>query len=158
MWREYIACMKFTEIHPAISLMIPYKLFPFNEIILKCRSCFLLLLHFRPSWACMNLRDKYSICTYTQNLLISSWISIKFVAGILLCMHNLWNNFQLKASTWMCLRRVSTLLLDSHNMNHKQMISIKFQIHKLYWCMNLQWKFKEIVMQNFFKLTFFMYH
>ena len=70
----------------------------------------------------------------------------------------LWNNFQLKASAWMCLREVSTLLVDySHNMDHKQMICLKLQIHKLYCCMNLQWKFKEIMTRHFFKFTFIMY-
>ena len=35
---------------------------------------------------------------------------------------------------------------------------VKFQIHKPYWCVNLQWKFKEIVTWNFLKITFIMYH
>ena len=53
----------------------------------------------------------------------------------------------------------STLLVDySHSTDHKQMICIKFQVHKPYWCMNVQWKFKEIVTWNFLKITFIMYH
>ena len=57
----------------------------------------------------------------------------------------------------MYLREAFTLLVDySHNMDHRQMICIKFQIHKLYWCMNLHRKFKEIVTWNFFKITFIM--
>ena len=52
----------------------------------------------------------------------------------------------------------STLLVDySHSIDHKQMICLKFQIHKPYWCMNVQWKFKEIVTWNFLKITFIMY-
>ena len=35
---------------------------------------------------------------------------------------------------------------------------VKFQIHKPYWCVNLQWKFKEIVTWNLLKITFIMYH
>ena len=77
--------------------------------------------------------DKYSICTYTclsYNLLISSWISMKFASVTLLCMLYLWSNFQLKANSWMHLREASTLLVDySHNMNNKQMIYMKFQIY-----------------------------
>ena len=53
----------------------------------------------------------------------------------------------------------STLLVDySHSIDHKQMICIKFQVYKPYWCMNVQWKFKEIMTWNFFKITFIMFH
>ena len=45
-----------------------------------------------------------------------------------------------------------------YSIDHKQMIYIKFQVHKPYWCMNVQWEFKEIVTWNFLKITFTMYH
>ena len=38
LYRESIASPKFTEIHPAISLIAPYKVLPVSEIILKRAS------------------------------------------------------------------------------------------------------------------------
>ena len=87
------------------------------KLFLSARRFFLLLLlHFRPSWACVNLWDKYSIWTYiclSHKSLISSWISIKFASAIFLCMLYLWNNFQPKASTWMYL--MSTAIMVPNN-------------------------------------------
>ena len=106
-----------------------------------------------PNLPLMCTSDKYPICTYTclsDNSCIPSWISIKFASVILLSMFYLWSNFQPKANIWMYLRVASTLSIDcSHNVEPKQMICIKFQIHKLCWCINLQWKFKKNVTCQF---------
>ena len=82
---------------------------------------FLLLLHFRPSRACMNPGDKYSIWTYfclSHKSLTSWWVSIKFASAILLCMLYLWNNFQPKASTWMYL--ISTAIMEHNKGNFEK--------------------------------------
>ena len=110
-------------------------------------------LEFSPSLPLMCTLDKYPVCTYTclsNNSLIPSWISIKFASVILLSMFYLWSNFKPKVNIWMYLRVASTLLNDySHNVEPKQMIYIKFQVHKLCWCINLQWKFKKNVTCQF---------
>ena len=65
---QYLYCvrLKFTEIHPAISLIAPYKVLPFNEIIIKCALYFFLHhLHFRHFHGLHEPHDKYSICTCT---------------------------------------------------------------------------------------------
>ena len=86
---EYNFSLKFTEVHPAVSLIVPYKLLPFNEIIIKCASFFLHLLHLihlfiaHFSWACMN--------PTTNTLFVHTPVSSHFFnnfneTGILLCM------------------------------------------------------------------------
>ena len=91
---------------------MPYKLLPSIKNILGARrffslSTFIFIAHF--SWACVtsqresrNLYLKHSFSTYSclsNNLLISAWISTKFVSTLLLCMLYQINNFQHKAST-----------------------------------------------------------
>ena len=70
------------------------------------------------SW---NLYLRHSFSTYTclsNNLLISAWISTKFVSTLLLCMLYQTNNFQHKANTSMCLSDTFTLHVDRfHNLD-----------------------------------------
>ena len=84
---------------------------------------------------------KLSFCTFTclsNNSLISSWISAKFVSALCLCMLYLSYYFQPEVNTWMYLRKAITLQVDScHNLDPLEMICINFQIHNLYWCITL---------------------
>ena len=99
---------------------------------------------------CMNHLHTYTCLPY--NSLISGWILIKFVSLIVLSIFYLWTNFQSEASFWMHLREASTPFIDySHNMHSRHIICIKLQVHKLQRCINLQWKFKEIVTWDCFK-------
>ena len=115
---------------------------PFREIILKLMSFF--LHYFRPSWACMNPWDKYSIWTYvclSYKSLFSSWISIKFASAILLCMLYLWNNFQPKTSTWMYL--ISTAIMVHNKGNFEKVLGHNFfksslKFHTSIWCVYLK--------------------
>ena len=99
------------------------------------------------SWACGELAwipqvfFKLSFCTFTclsNNSLISSWISAKFVSALLPCMLYLSYYFQSEVNAWMYLRKAITLQVDSfHNLDPLEMICINFQIHNLYWCITL---------------------
>ena len=114
------------------------------KLFLSARHFFLLLLHFRPSWACVNPRDKYSIWTYiclSHKSLICSWISIKFASAILLCMLYLWNNFQPKASTWMYL--ISTAIMIHNKGNFEKVpghnfFKLSLNIHTSIWFVYLK--------------------
>ena len=91
--REYSYSLKFTEIHPAVSLMAPYKVLPFNEIIIKHAAFFssISILSFHSTLfvgICVDptINTHFIYTLLSDNSLISSWISIKFAAGIFLCM------------------------------------------------------------------------
>ena len=93
-----------TAIHPAVSLLAPYRVLLSLKLLLSASSFYSSpLFHrtlFRGSFVGLREpRDKYSICTFTclsNNSLISSWISTKFTSILLLCMFYLCNNFQAK--------------------------------------------------------------
>ena len=85
-----IYSLKFTEIYPAISLIVPYKALPFNEIIIKRTSFFSISISTIQTF--VGLREPLGQILYlnihglSHNSLIFSWISIKFASVILLCM------------------------------------------------------------------------
>ena len=75
---------------------------------------------------------KLTFCTFiclSNNSLISSWISAKFVSALLLCILNLSYYFQSEANISMYLRRAIILQVDSyHNLDPLHMICINFQV------------------------------
>ena len=75
---------------------------------------------------------KLTFCTFiclSNNSLISSWISAKFVSALLLCILYLSYYFQSEVNTWIYLRRAIALQVDGyHNLDPLQMICINFQV------------------------------
>ena len=102
---------------------------------------FLLLLHFRPSWAFQTNTLLEHTFVLSHKSLTSWWISIKLASEILLCMLYLWNNFQPKASTWMYL--TSTAIMVHNKGNFEKVIGHNFfklslNIHTSIWFVYLQ--------------------
>ena len=85
------------DIGSASLLIWPYKVLPFTKRFTpQSFFSFIFIVHFL--WACRSLREpqkkffKFSFCTFTclsNNSLISSWISAKFVSALLPCMYAL---------------------------------------------------------------------
>ena len=113
--------------------------------------------------ACVSLSIfifKLFVCTYTwlsQNSLISSWISTKFISTLLQCTLSQSNIFQPKITTWINMRESFTLQIDSfYNLNPLQMVCTRFQTHKLYWYMHksLVTKLIKNMYCHLFKINF----
>ena len=99
--------------------------------------------------ASVDIRAFCHICSYPFTMLLLLGLALFYTQVFLFSISLFFVNIN---------KCYSTLLVDySHSIDHKQMICIKFQVHKPYWCMNVQWKFKEIVTWNFLKITFIMY-
>ena len=103
LFEESMTRTKFIEIGAAILLIQPYiKYFLSPQKFLRCRHFFFV---FRGLvGACVNPGSffKISFCTFTcssNNSLISSWISAKFVSALLPCMFYLSHYFQLEVNT-----------------------------------------------------------
>ena len=107
------------------SISTAYKvLLPVKNFLRDCRFLFLSFFYFHRTLfvtpgvnpGIYNNYLKHSFSTYTclsNNLLISAWISTKFVSTLLLCMLYRTKNFQHKANTSMYLRDTFTLYVDS---------------------------------------------
>ena len=129
-----------------IKSFLPQKIFWRGRRFFSSNSFFLSFFHFHRTlfrglaWI-SEVFFKLSFCTFTclsNNSLISSWISAKFVSALFLCMLYLSYYFQPEVNTWMYLRKAITLQVDScHNLDPLEMICINFQIHNLYWCITL---------------------
>ena len=141
-----------------------YKGFPSMNIrilfLRACRFflflCFIFIAHFfmglpEPLWT----PEVFSFCAFTclsNNSLISWWISAKLGLALPPSILYLSYYFQPKENTWMCLWKVITLQVDfCHNLDPWQMIYITFQLHNLYWCIILYWKFWKSCRLEFFK-------
>ena len=125
-----------------IKSFLPQKFFDAAVVFFSSNSSTFFHFHRTPfSWACGSFRESRKFfqtlfCTFTclsNNSLISSWISAKFVSALFLCMLYLSYYFQPEVNTRMYLRKAITLQVDScHNLDPLEIICINFQIHNLY--------------------------
>ena len=107
--------------------------------------------------ACMNPGSffKLSFCTFaclSNNSLISSWISAKFVSALLPCMLYLSYYFQPEVNTWIYLRKAFTLQVDScHNLYPLQLICINIWMHNL----RILMYYSVVKVKRYFRLEVF---